>query len=178
MKQKQASGGLLDDFVLYSSSVLLRLLHELFAVKDFVDPRAWDITEVNWADILKQATFPPEIKRIITQMPECIPFEVRATLFQQTIKADVTKYQHQSKMHVRVRRAALFEDGFNAFMKVPDLKQIVGVAFINEHGQQEEGRDAGGLFKEFLVDLSKQVFNPHYGLFLQTEKEQELYPNA
>jgi ubiquitin-protein ligase E3 C len=22
------------------------------------------------------------------------------------------------------------------------------------------------------------VFNPHYGLFLQTEKERELYPNA
>lgn len=63
-------------------------------------------------------------------------------------------------------------------MKVSDLKQIVGVAFVNEHGQQEEGRDAGGLFKEFLVDLAKTVFDPHYGLFLQTEKERELYPNA
>jgi hypothetical protein len=43
---------LLDDFVLYSSSVLLRLLHELFAVKEFVDPKAWDIKEVNWKNIL------------------------------------------------------------------------------------------------------------------------------
>lgn len=63
-------------------------------------------------------------------------------------------------------------------MKVPDLKQITGVVFINELGVQEEGRDAGGLFKEFLVSLAQQVFNPHYGLFLQTEKERELYPNA
>jgi hypothetical protein len=39
-------------------------------------------------------------------------------------------------------------------MKVSDLKSIVGVVFINELGVQEEGRDAGGLFKEFLVGLS------------------------
>jgi hypothetical protein len=57
-------------------------------------------------------------------------------------------------MHVRVRRTQLFEDGYKAFMKVPDLKSIVGVVFINELGVQEEGRDAGGLFKEFLVGLS------------------------
>ena len=39
---------LLDDFVLYSSSVLLKLLHEMFAVKDFVDPHAWDLNELKW----------------------------------------------------------------------------------------------------------------------------------
>jgi len=49
---------------------------------------------------------------------------------------------------------------------VADLKSIVGVVFVSELGIQEEGRDAGGLFKEFLVDLAKIVFNPHYGLFL------------
>jgi ubiquitin-protein ligase E3 C len=43
---------------------------------------------------------------------------------------------------------------------------------------QEEGHDAGGLFKEFLVNLAHIVFNPNYGLFLLTEKEKELYPNA
>jgi hypothetical protein len=67
--------------VLYSSSVLLRLLHELFAVKEFVDPKAWDIKEVNWKNILQEQSFPNEIKKIIGYMPECIPFEVRAMLF-------------------------------------------------------------------------------------------------
>ena len=57
-------------------------------------------------------------------------------------------------MYVKVRRAYLFQDGFSAFSKVTDLKQIVGVVFISELGMQEEGRDAGGLFKEFLVDLA------------------------
>lgn len=164
--------------MLYSASVLLRLLHEHFARKDYVDPKVWDITEVNWQEVLQLPAFPAEVRRIVDCMPECIPFEVRATLFQQTVKADEQRNQHQNKVQVKVRRQMLFEDGFAAFMKVPDLKQIVGVVFVNELGQQEEGRDAGGLFKEFLVDLAKIVFDPHYGLFLQTEKERELYPNA
>lgn len=72
----------------------------------------------------------------------------------------------------------LFEDGYHAFSKVANLKHVVGVVFINQHGMQEEGMDAGGLFKEFLTNLSQIVFNPNYGLFLLTEKDQELYPNA
>ena len=102
----------MDGFALYAASALLRLLHEQFAVADFVDPRAWDITEVDWAAELQRPAFSPEVTRIIGCMPECIPFEVRATLFQQTVKAEVARYQHQQKMHVRVRRAALFEDGY------------------------------------------------------------------
>ena len=90
LEQKNNSkSAMLDDFVLYASSVLLRLLHELFAVKDYVDPKEWDITEIKWKDVLNSQTFTPEIKQIINYMPECIPFEVRATLFTQMIKGDV-----------------------------------------------------------------------------------------
>ena len=67
--------------MLYASGVLLRLLHELFAVKDYVDPKEWDITEIKWKDILASQSFTTEKKKIISYMPECIPFEVRATLF-------------------------------------------------------------------------------------------------
>jgi len=50
-------------------------------VKDYVDPKEWDITEIKWKDVLASQSFTPEIKKIISYMPECIPFEVRATLF-------------------------------------------------------------------------------------------------
>lgn len=73
---------LLDEFVLYSASVLLRLLHEYFAIKDYIDPKAWDIREIDWKEVLQSQSFPPEIRRVISYMPECIPFDVRATLFQ------------------------------------------------------------------------------------------------
>lgn len=76
------------------------------------------------------------------------------------IKSDQQKNQHVSKNHVRIRRTMLFEDGYNAFSKIPNLKSMVGVSFINEFGIKEEGQDAGGLFKEFLVNLAHVVFNP------------------
>ncbi len=38
IREKQGAESLLDEFVLYSASVLLRLLHEYFAVADYIDP--------------------------------------------------------------------------------------------------------------------------------------------
>ena len=38
------------------------------------------------------------------------------------------------------------------------------------------GTDLGGLFKDFLTDLSARVFDPSYGLFLVTS-DNLLYPN-
>jgi len=36
---------------------------------------------------------------------------------------------------------------------------------------EEKGLDGGGIFKEFLNDISKIVFDPNYGLFKITDKE-------
>ena len=55
---------------------------------------------------------------------------------------------------MQIRRSNLFQDGFHAFSKVANLKSMVGVVFINDLGMREEGMDAGGLFKEFLVNLA------------------------
>ena len=38
------------------------------------------------------------------------------------------------------------------------------------------GIDGGGVFKEFLTSLAKEVFNSDRGLWLSTEQH-ELYPN-
>lgn len=38
------------------------------------------------------------------------------------------------------------------------------------------GIDVGGLFKDFLTDLSARVFNPGFGLFSLTA-QQQLYPH-
>jgi len=43
------------------------------------------------------------------------------------------------------------------------------VSFIDEFGKYEAGIDDGGLFKEFLSELSKVVFDPQKGLFMVTE---------
>lgn len=46
----------------------------------------------------------------------------------------------------------------------------------NRWGQLESGIDGGGLFKEFLTELAKEVFDPARGLWLSTSQN-ELWPN-
>lgn len=56
------------------------------------------------------------------------------------------------------------------------MKARLVILFYDQYGNIEEGIDDGGLFKEFLTELSKQVFDPQRGLFKLTA-EQTIYPN-
>jgi len=47
---------------------------------------------------------------------------------------------------------------------------------VNSEGLTEAGVDGGGLFKDFITDLVKTVFDPQYALFLPTP-DRKLYPN-
>jgi ubiquitin-protein ligase E3 C len=58
------------------------------------------------------------------------------------------------------------------------MKANLRVVYVDEFGTEEKGIDAGGIFKEFINDLSKIVFDPNYGMFKITENHQQLYPNA
>ena len=169
----------LDEFVLSVSSGLLRLLHEYFAMQDFIDPSEWDLTHINWKKVLKEPALLQQDQMILViwYMPECIPFDVRAMFFTNRVKADQA-LQSDKKHPVKIRRSAIWEDGYHSLSKIQNLKECVYVIFLNESGQAEEGVDAGGLFKEFLTNLIDTVFNPNYGIFLQTENEKQLYPNA
>jgi ubiquitin-protein ligase E3 C len=57
-----------------------------------------------------------------------------------------------------------------------NLKKKIHVTFINAAGREEVGIDAGGLSKEFWLDLSNLAFDLQYGLFKMTSDEY-LYPN-
>jgi ubiquitin-protein ligase E3 C len=39
------------------------------------------------------------------------------------------------------------------------------VAFINEHGEEEAGIDGGGIFKDFMENITRAAFDVQYGLF-------------
>lgn len=107
---KQAST--LDEFVLFSSSKLLRLLRDHFAVGDYLDTRLWDITGFDWRGVVEHESFTNEIKRIIQYMPEGIPFDVRALLFMQYVEHDKIKNKGQVKYKAIVKRENMFEDSF------------------------------------------------------------------
>ncbi|KAJ3093996.1 hypothetical protein HK100_006322 [Physocladia obscura] len=69
---------------------------------------------------------------------------------------------HPGNCHITVRRSHLFEDAYAEIMRHPanDLKKKLMIKF---HG--EDGLDYGGVGREFFFMMSKEMFNPYYGLF-------------
>lgn len=56
------------------------------------------------------------------------------------------------------------------------LKGVIRVRFVNEQGLAEAGIDQDGVFKEFLEETIKKVFDPSLNLFKVTS-ENRLYPS-
>jgi ubiquitin-protein ligase E3 C len=78
----------------------------------------------------------------------------------------------------QIRRKFLLQDGLKQLEGVTgeSMKLRVQIQYINEYGEKEAGIDIGGLFKDFVTDLSGLIFNPNYGLFCLTSANL-LYPN-
>jgi ubiquitin-protein ligase E3 C len=124
----------------------------------------------------------PKMARILTSVPQALPFERRAKLFSSLLAADIAKTQDESaamremmwnmqqgiegaeyrgREKVRIRRDKLYSDSMSQISELGRrLKKKVQVTFISKHGNEEAGVDGGGLFKEFLDDLIKDAFNP------------------
>lgn len=68
---------------------------------------------------------------------------------------------------ITVHRARLVEDGYRqlSLLPVKTLKGVIRVKFINEQGLDEPGIDQDGVFKEFLEETIKKVFDPSLNLF-------------
>ena len=79
---------------------------------------------------------------------------------------------------ITVRRSRIVDDGFNQLAELPGglLKRIIRVRFVNEQNLAEAGIDQDGVFKEFIEELTKRVFDPSVGLFATTA-DNKLYPS-
>ncbi|ORX33914.1 hypothetical protein BD324DRAFT_665268 [Kockovaella imperatae] len=118
---------------------------------------------------------------LLNNLPMVLPFNTRLEIFQKFIDTDMVNLglSRYSRRGIRatIHRTSLAEDGFNQLSDVgPMLKGRIGITFIDKFGQEEAGIDGGGLFKEFLTSLNKEVFNTDRGLWLATDQN-ELYPN-
>lgn len=63
---------------------------------------------------------------------------------------------------IQVSREEIFEESYRQIMKMSpkDLKKKLMVKF-----KTEDGLDYGGIAREWLHLLSRQMLNPYYGLF-------------
>eukprot|EP00755_Sulcionema_specki_P005211 Sspe_Gene.32138::Locus_15772_Transcript_1_3_Confidence_0.500_Length_2116::g.32138::m.32138/K10589/UBE3C; ubiquitin-protein ligase E3 C len=172
--------------------VLLRKLHDLDTIPHLpkmnkqgwiiTPPFPWpqNITLDDWRVQLKG--YPMQRTYLVLQnMPFIIPFDARVLMFRSFVEQDLNSLGVDRAWgqggEARIRRDHIFEDGYRALsrMEPDELKSKARVTFLSSSGAEEAGF-GDGVFKEFLLELSKVVFNPKYGLFLTTEAN-ELYPN-
>mmetsp|Transcript_14416 Transcript_14416/g.21644 ORF Transcript_14416/g.21644 Transcript_14416/m.21644 type:complete len:1114 (+) Transcript_14416:66-3407(+) len=120
-------------------------------------------------------------KTVLQMIPQVISFERRATIFQQLLDLDKAKIRSSvgffSAIRVEIHRDRLIESAYDTLhMYRSELKRDVKVVFISNQGTQEAGIDGGGLFKEFVDDLMKEMGDPAKGFFRSTNQHL-LVPN-
>ncbi|VEN34100.1 unnamed protein product [Callosobruchus maculatus] len=68
-----------------------------------------------------------------------------------------------NKFEIKVRRRSILEDSYRVITTVPRIELLKTKLWIEFEG--EVGLDYGGLAREWFYLLSKEMFNPYYGLF-------------
>ncbi|RDX43479.1 HECT-domain-containing protein [Lentinus brumalis] len=115
---------------------------------------------------------------VLNNIPFAIPFDVRVGIFRRFVLNDrETRGLAEWRGHgtrVTIRRDHVSQDGFDRLADV-DLRSQIAITFVDQFGQEEAGIDGGGVFKEFLTSLCKEVFDTDRGLWLANKKN-ELYP--
>ena len=166
------------DFLCVHGSRLLQLLYEFNQKINFLDLKEWSLPEAQVKALVNEV-FQLKFQHIglLRRLPFSFPFEYRLQILMTVLENE--RNQHPEGFQLTIRRENLFEDGFQAFQAVSktSLKSRLRVFYIDEFGMEEKGVDGGGIFKEFLNDICKIVFDPAYGLFKITDQNQQLYPN-
>jgi ubiquitin-protein ligase E3 C len=117
---------------------------------------------------------------IIKLAPFLAPFTSRVKIFTSQLSSSRQSASHSglTRHRFKIRRNRLLEDAFDqlSLLSEEDLKGPIRVSFINEHGEEEAGIDGGGIFKDFMENITRAAFDVQYGLFKETA-DHLLYPN-
>ncbi|XP_049867026.1 ubiquitin-protein ligase E3B [Pectinophora gossypiella] len=184
--------GQLFDLKNIQSNELFSSLHTLLLVlyrrdcrRPYTPPNHWlvrDIRDAQFMCDLEKGKKPQQV--LVQKTPHMIAHGERVRLFRRAVADEkvvlgLTERACGGRSTlVTVRRARLVEDGYRQLAALPSraLKGVVRVRFINEQGLDEAGIDQDGVFKEFLEETIKRVFDPSLNLFRVTSEER-LYPS-
>ncbi|XP_053953926.1 ubiquitin-protein ligase E3B [Anastrepha ludens] len=172
--------------VFVSLHTLLLCLYRRDCRRSFAPSNHWLIPEV------KPTTFISDLEKakrhaviLLQKMPHIIPHEDRVKLFRKFVQNEkavmgLTESACASPRSalIVVHRDRIVEDGYRqlAALRPHALKGVIRVRFINQQGLHEAGIDQDGVFKEFLEETIKKVFDPSLNLF-KTTSDQRLYPS-
>ena len=174
------------DLPLYQSlSGLLGVLRRRDGRRAFCKPGHWLVKELRLGPLLGDLEKKKAPARLLLQaMPHVLPHQERVLLFRKRVgeeKASLGIGEHDSSPHstlISVHRNRVVEDGYRqlAGLSSAAMKGVIRVRFVNRQGLDEAGIDQDGVFKEFLEETVKAVFDPGLNLFATTSEER-LYPS-
>lgn len=117
---------------------------------------------------------------LLKQAPFLVPFTSRVKIFTAQLAAsrNQTGAYPLPRNRFRIRRNRIFEDAFSqlSVLSTEELRGSIRVSFFNEFGVEEAGIDGGGIFKDFMENITQAAFDVQYGLFKETN-DHLLYPN-
>ncbi|KAI3821618.1 hypothetical protein L1987_09187 [Smallanthus sonchifolius] len=173
------------EFVQYRASVvaseLLSQLQDWNNRRQFAHPSNFHADGVNDHFISQAMIENTRAYDILKQAPFLVPFTSRVKLFTSQLAA--IKERHGShalfnRSNFKIRRDHILEDAFSQLSTLTeeDLRGVIRVTFVNEFGVEEAGIDGGGIFKDFMENITRAAFDMQYGLFKETI-DHLLYPN-
>ncbi|KAF5298208.1 hypothetical protein FQA39_LY02632 [Lamprigera yunnana] len=188
-----AVSGNLFDLKMIQTNLLFQSFHTLLMVlykrdcrRNYTPLGHWLIKDVRVSTFMTDLDKGRKKPQLLLQtMPHIIPHEDRVRLFRKYIMNEKTVLgltesacaSPQSTL-ITVHRSRIVEDGYRQLALLPpqSLKGVIRVRFINEQGLDEAGIDQDGVFKEFLEESIKKIFDPSLNLFKVTSEER-LYPS-
>ncbi|KZC11880.1 Ubiquitin-protein ligase E3B [Dufourea novaeangliae] len=176
-----------------SSNPLFTSLHTLLMAIYRRDCRRTFCPDGHWlAKLIRVSGFLADLEKgrrgaalLLSKMPHVIPHCERVVLFRKhVVNEKVVLGLTESACNgtpttlIVVHRTRIVEDGYRQLAMLPSqaLKGLIRVRFVNEQGLAEAGIDQDGVFKEFLEETIKKVFDPSLNLFRATT-ENRLYPS-
>ncbi|KAK6591181.1 E3A like HECT domain containing ubiquitin ligase [Cryptosporidium xiaoi] len=122
------------------------------------------------------------LKKIIKELSYLLNFEDRLCFYYHYISELKYKYYYQPENIVlipkfEIRRSHLIEDGYFSIGNLDPfrLRSVFRIVFLDENGEMEAGIDGGGLLKDFIICISRELCSPEFGLFINC-KDNTLAP--
>lgn len=172
--------------LLTSAHTLLMLLYKRDCRRSYTPSDQWLIKDIKVSSFMNDLEKGKKTAQILMQkVPHIVPHKERVVLFRKYVNNEkavlgLTESACASPQStlITVHRSRIVEDGYQQLAMLPpqSLKGVIRVKFINEQGLDEAGIDQDGVFKEFLEETIKKIFDPSLNLFKITS-EQRLYPS-
>ncbi|KAL7178360.1 hypothetical protein ACSBR2_031501 [Camellia fascicularis] len=163
------------------ASDLLSQLQDWNNRRQFTPPSDFHVDGVNDHFISQAMIENSRAHEILRHAPFLVPFTSRVKIFTSQLAAARQRHGPHAvftRNRFRIRRDHILEDAFSQLsaLSKEDLRGPIRVTFVNGFGVEEAGIDGGGIFKDFMENITRAAFDVQYGLFKETV-DHLLYPN-